>query len=76
MMVENMSETHSVSTEPTCNSCGVRPAWRWSSAGYCRHCNENNGYHGESRVEIDPDKLEAMIGTYMADRVLRECVAD
>lgn len=60
----------------TCSDCGSRPVWQWSSHGYCRSCNEKNGHLDESRVEIDPDKLEAEIGGDLADVVLRFCRPD
>lgn len=56
-----------------CSDCGSVPRWRWSSYGYCRACNEKNGYTAESRVPVDPDKLEALVGEWLTSRILREC---
>jgi len=56
-----------------CTDCGSTPVWHYSSHGYCRRCNEKAGYDYDSRVQIDPDKLEARVGRQLAMTILNEC---
>ncbi len=56
-----------------CPDCGSTPTWHYGSSGYCRYCNDKNGHTYNSRVQIDPDKLEARVGWELAESILNEC---
>lgn len=56
-----------------CTDCGTAAAWRHAGEypHYCRRCYEKNGYRA-TRV-VDPDKLDALVGPDMADKILAVC---
>lgn len=61
---------------PACTDCGDYPGnlrrSRWCST-YCKECCRKNG-HGCQRIEaIDKDKLAALVGPALADRIEKEC---
>lgn len=55
-----------------CTDCGDAPVWRYSNGkSYCRDCYSDNGY--DTWRELDPDKLEKLLGRSLTDRVLAKC---
>jgi hypothetical protein len=56
-----------------CTDCGSAPKHPDAPCGYCRDCSEKNGHRYPFYVCIDQDKLRALLGGEVSERVIAEC---
>lgn len=71
-MSEYTREAWVKSLNGICSDCGHRPIWKWGYSDHlCRECYRQGGHY--TYVEIDPDKIEALVGEEMTRKILEEC---